>query len=280
MTKIFILVIVLLSVLSHAFVYSQNKKDEKGKKHGFWVIKGKDRPGSGYGDEVTLEKGTYEHGRKTGVWLKFHKDGKKVKLKGNYVNNRPSGNYTRYYANGNIKESGSFSEDKQQGTLVKYYKNGQVSYKASFGEDGKESGTVKHYYENGNIQAEYTMLGGKVDGNYKQYNADGTLRFSYVMSKGTVSATVVANNPKKADDFSEADYNESPPLVKNPITKGVTFFPEGYNKVYNENDEIWLDGNFKNGQLYDGKVYVYSANGLLTKIKIFKEGKFHSISQN
>ena len=100
------------------------------------------------------------------------------------------------------------------------------------------------------------------------------------MSKGKISQTVKANNPKKDDDFSQSDQNETPPFVKNPITKGVTFFPEGYNKVYNVNDEIWLDGNFKEGQLYDGKVYVYSSNGLLKKIKIFKEGKFHSIGQN
>jgi antitoxin component YwqK of YwqJK toxin-antitoxin module len=68
-------------------------------------------------------------------------------------------------------------------------------------------------------------------------------------------------------------------VVTNPITKGVTFFSEGYNKVYNENDEIWLDGNFKAGQLYDGKVYIYNDDGILKKIKIYKEGKFHSLGQ-
>jgi antitoxin component YwqK of YwqJK toxin-antitoxin module len=49
--------------------------------------------------------------------------------------------------------------------------------------------------------------------------------------------------------------------------------------VYNENDEIWLDGNFRNGNLWDGKVFSYGEDGLLRKVKIFKEGKFHSYSQ-
>jgi antitoxin component YwqK of YwqJK toxin-antitoxin module len=125
---------------------AQNAKDAQGKKHGKWILRGKDKPGLGYSDETIVEQGSYSHGRKTGVWIKFHKDGKTAKLKGNYINNRPSGNYTRYYANGKLKESGFFSDEKQQGTLTKYYSNGQISYQASFGPEGKENGTVKHYY--------------------------------------------------------------------------------------------------------------------------------------
>ena len=74
-------------------------------------------------------------------------------------------------------------------------------------------------------------------------------------------------------------YTKMKTLPTNPKTKGVRFIPSGYNTIYNENDEIWQDGNFKDGQLYDGKVYVYGSNGLLIKIKVFKEGKFHSLEQ-
>jgi antitoxin component YwqK of YwqJK toxin-antitoxin module len=263
-----------------SFANAQNAKDKDGKKHGNWVIRGKDKPNLGYANDAVVEKGTYSHGRKTGIWLKFHKDGKTIKLKGNYENNRPSGNYTRYYANGNIKESGTFVEEKQQGTLTKYYKNGQISYQANYRDQGRESGTVKHYYENGMVQVEYNLKEGKLNGTYKQFNQNGSVKFSYRMSQGKVAETLKVTNSKNGDDFSPNVSNEKPPAVKNPITKGVTFFPEGYNKVYNENDEIWLDGNFKEGQLYDGKVYIYSKNGLLKQIKIFKEGKFHSIGQN
>lgn len=258
----------------------QNAKDKDGKKQGIWIFRGKDKPGSGYPNDAVVEKGSYSHGRKTGVWLKFHKDGKTVKLKGNYQNNRPSGNYTRYYSNGTIKESGTFSEEKQQGLLTKYHKNGKISYQANFSEAGEEEGTVKHFYENGMVQAEYTLLSGKLNGVYKQYSEDGTVKLSYRITDGKVTETLQVLTAHKVKDFSTTDSDEPPPIVKNPITKGVTFFPEGYNKVYNENDEIWLDGNFKDGQLYDGKVYVYSSNGLLKRIKIFKEGKFHSIGQN
>lgn len=273
-------VLFLLVLIPVGFTHGQNKRDDQGKKHGAWVIKGKDRPGAGYAKDAVVEKGSYSHGRKTGVWVKFFKDGQHVKLKGNYVNNRPNGNYTRYYPNGKIKEVGTFGNKKQTGSLIRYYKNGQISYKATFTADGKESGGVKHFYENGKLQAEYTIVSGKVNGTYKQYNENGTLKAALKFNNGRMTETVKANKPGGNDDYSNPDSKEPPPFVKSPITKGVKFFPDGYNKVYNANDEIWLDGNFKNGQLFDGKVYIYSSNGILKRIRIYKEGKFHSLGQN
>ena len=123
-------------------------------------------------------------------------------------------------------------------------------------------------------------MSGKVNGTYKQYNENGTLKAALKFNNGRMTETVKANKLGGNDDYSNPDSKEPPPFVKSPITKGVKFFPDGYNKVYNANDEIWLDGNFKNGQLFDGKVYIYSSNGILKRIRIYKEGKFHSLGQN
>jgi hypothetical protein len=38
-------------------------------------------------------------------------------------------------------------------------------------------------------------------------------------------------------------------------------------------------GEFKNGQLYDGKVYDYDQDGILQKVRIYKLGKYHSDGQ-
>lgn len=265
-------------MFSHG-IWSQNLKDENGKKHGKWVIRGKDRPKSGYPTNAIIEEGSYSHGRKTGVWIKYNKDGKTVKLKGNYVNNRPNGNYTRYFSNGKIKEKGTFGDNSYSGELIRYYENGTIAYQATFDDEGHETGTVKHYYENGQLEASYGLKKGKVEGAYTQYNLDGSVRLSCKFSAGKVTETVKKQPVKLTDAHTETISNEPPPVVTNPITKGVTFFSEGYNKVYNENDEIWLDGNFKAGQLYDGKVYIYNDDGILKKIKIYKEGKFHSFGQ-
>ena len=275
----FLLFIVAYVGLLTQAVHGQNLRDEDGKKHGKWVVKGVDRPKSGFASNAIIEEGTYHRGRKTGVWIKYNKDGKTVKLKGNYVNNRPNGNYTRYFSNGKIKEKGSFGDNAYSGELIRYHENGTIAYQATFDGEGHETGTVKHYYENGQLEASYGLKKGKVEGVYTQYNEDGTVRLSSKFSGGKVTETVKKQAVKQPDAHTEPESNEPPPAVTNPITKGVTFFSEGYNKVYNENDEIWLDGNFKAGQLYDGKVYVYNADGILKKIKIYKDGKFHSLGQ-
>lgn len=259
--------------------WAQNARDSNGKKHGKWIYTGKEKPLSGYASDKKVEEGNYEHGRKTGIWYKYQKDGKTIKLKGTYSNNRPRGEYSRFYANGNLKEKGSFGDEKFSGDLVRYHKNGKISYSATFNGEGKESGTVKHYYSNGKIQAEYTLKNGKAEGTITQYNTDGTVKSEKIADGGKITSNVKQTHTIKTETHSNPSNSEPPPKVVSPITKGVRFFPDGYNKVYNENDEIWLDGNFNSGQLWDGKVYVYNEDGILKKVKIFKEGKFHSFGQ-
>jgi hypothetical protein len=72
---------------------------------------------------------------------------------------------------------------------------------------------------------------------------------------------------------------ETAPIVQRPRTKGAKFVLNGYNKVYNQNDEIWQDGTFRNGQLWDGKVYEYDSDGILLRVKVFKKGVYHSDGQ-
>jgi 6-pyruvoyltetrahydropterin/6-carboxytetrahydropterin synthase len=67
---------------------------------------------------------------------------------------------------------------------------------------------------------------------------------------------------------------------KGPVIKSYDGFnPNGYNKVYNDIKELWLEGEFKQGQLWDGRLYVYDEDGLLLKIEVYKEGVFHSLGQ-
>lgn len=57
--------------------------------------------------------------------------------------------------------------------------------------------------------------------------------------------------------------------------KGQKWQLNGYNKVYNFDGEIWQDGIFKNGKLWDGKVYVYDCDGIFLKVKVYKEGVYY-----
>ena len=102
--------------------YSQNLYDQKGKKTGKWIFKGKHHPFSGYTENTKVEEGIFINGRKEGIWIKYHRDGQTIRLKGNYRNNRPSGFYTRYYQNAKKTEEASFIQGKYKGNSKGKYR--------------------------------------------------------------------------------------------------------------------------------------------------------------
>lgn len=269
-------------VLSTFFSYGQNKRNSAGQRHGKWVYLGKDYSNGKYPKNIKVEEGYYVNGRKEGEWTKFYNDGK-IKFKGTYRNNRPEGSYTRYYSNGKIAEQGEFQSNGYRGQLLRYYQNGNLAYRATFNNQGQESGKVIYYHKNGKEALSYTVKNGTVQGQVSRFDANGNLLTSFLISQnGSVGpiqkvSPQVQNNASKL--YTTSNSSVFPPKLSNPKTKGLRFVPNGYNKVYNSNDEIWMDGDFRNGQLYDGKVYDYDKDGILQKVRIFKSGKYHSDGQ-
>ncbi|MDH4473422.1 MAG: hypothetical protein QE487_12515 [Fluviicola sp.] len=257
-----------------------NQKNEKGKQ-GKWIYYGKDRPEAGIPAEGKVEEGKYIDDRKEGIWIKYHNDGVTPKLKGEYENNRPKGNYTKYHQNGKIKEIGNFEKNQYHDSLKRFHENGQLEYEADYNEGGKEQGKVKYYYPNGQLEFEYTSSNGTPTGKAVRYYENGDVKeiIEYAVD-GSVSKSTekeMVNQPVTVRDPGQS--NERAPAVGTPKTKGVKWQPNGYNKVYNEDDEIWQDGVFKDGKLWDGKVYVYDRDGILLKVKVYKSGVYHSDGQ-
>lgn len=258
-----------------------NQKDGSGKKQGKWVYYGKDRPQEGYPMEGKIEEGPYKDDRKDGVWIKYHNDGITPKLKGVYSNNRPKGSYTKYHANGKIRETGSFEKNQYQDSLKRFHQNGQLEYEAKYNELGKEQGKVKFYYPNGQVEFEYAAENGVASGKAFRYYENGDIKEAIEYnSDGTVAKSEpkdMVNPPITVKDPGASV--EGAPIISNPIVKGGKFQPNGYNKVYNTEDEIWQDGDFKGSRLYNGKVYVYDRDGILLKVKVYKNGVYHSDGQ-
>ncbi len=275
----------LLALLLICFIipaFGQNQKDKNGKRTGKWVFKGVDRPESGVAKDGKVEEGYFVNGRKEGVWIKYHKDGKTIKLKGNYSNNRPEGDYKRYHKDGKLKESGSFSKDQFKGELIRYYPNGKVAYVGNYNNSGIETGTVKYFHENGNLALEYTVKNGIYTGKINRYYEDGSLKESFNVTTSGKAQNIQSFDQKQKPKQETVQTQPTviyPPKIKIPNTKGLRFIPNGYNKIYNDNDEIWMDGDFKNGQLWDGKVFDYDNDGILQKVRVFKNGVYHSDGQ-
>ncbi|MCE2712249.1 MAG: hypothetical protein LW688_06885 [Cryomorphaceae bacterium] len=258
-----------------------NKKDTEGRKQGRWIYFGKDRPQEGYPAEGKIEEGDYKDDRKEGKWTKYHNDGETPKLIGEYVNNRPQGTYVKYYANGKVKEQGTFIRNLYQDSLKRFHENGKVEYVAKYNEEGKEQGAVKYFYPNGQVEFEYVANDGKPSGKAVRYYENGDVKeIIFYNAEGTVEKSEQKEMVNPAIKVVDPGVSkETAPKVNSPKTKGAKFQPNGYNKVYNSNDEIWQDGNFKDGLLWDGKVYEYDRDGILLKVKVYKNGLYHSDGQ-
>ncbi len=218
-----------------------NRTDTNGKKQGYWIIYGKDKPGSGYADTSIVEEGNYIDHRKNGTWKKYHLNGK-LKLEGVYKNNRPWGSYKKYYEIGVLQERATWKQNKYVDSFFRYYENKQLQQQKFFNENGKQEGWSIYYLENGEIE-------------YKGYFINGIEipDSTHRRKKDPIVNPVIKRDPK--------------PVV--PIIKGV-----GYQKKYNANQELEYDGEFKDGELWNGKHYIYDKDGILLKIEIYKNGKY------
>ncbi len=258
-----------------------NVTDTNGRRQGKWIFFGKDRPESGYPSEGKVEEGEYKDDRKEGIWIKYHADGVTPSLKGEYHNNRPDGAYEKIYPDGTVKERGNFSHGKHSGSLERYYPNGVLKFKGNYNKDGMEEGQIVYYYANGQEEFVYNSVGGIPTGTATRYYENGDVKEVITFGadgtpikkefKEPVNPIQPVANPEQS--------REKAPSIGQPRTKGTPFKPNGYNKVFNENDEIWQDGDFRNGSLWNGKVYEYDEDGILLKVRIFKNGFYNSDGQ-
>lgn len=237
-----------------------NQKDTAGLKQGYWVIYGKDQPEKGFCDTCLVEEGFYKDDRKNGKWMFYYQNGN-LKVKGNFVDGRPRGFYEKYYESGVFMESGYFANGRYGGTSCKYYENGCLQSLKYFDINGKDSLPTIIYYPNcdtsisvyGSVQfkREKSLTGGTVDSTFYE---DGTYK---LRDSGYPSGEGKMESPNPMPLPSETHYKKS----------------------INENGDPLMDGEFKDGKLWNGKKYIYDADGILLKIEIWKNGAYHSDGQ-
>lgn len=256
-----------------------NQKDALGKQ-GLWIIYGKDMPEKNYPPEGKIEEGHYKDDKKTGEWIMYHTDGITPRTKGNFENGRPKGAYVKFDETGAKKEEGTFANGKQSGAFTTYYPNGQPAQVKNFNAEGKEDGPVVYYHENGQKEFEFTKVNGVTTGQATRYWEDGSVKETIVYNgDGSVASTTIVN-AEPANGTVAVETGSGGPSGAGLKTKdGKKFAADGYNKLYNKADELEMDGTFKGGKLWEGKLYKYDSDGILLKIEIWKNGKYHSDGQ-
>jgi len=260
-----------------------NATDATGKRQGKWIILNKmlEKPKQEYKPEQKVEEGKYVDNKKTGKWLEYFPNSV-LKSKITYENNRPNGYAIMYHDNGKIREEGLWKNNRWVGEYKLYYENGEVQQEFLFNEAGKRAGPQKYYYENGQIMIEGNWNNGKEAGLVKEYYENGDVKSEKYFNDGNIDASKTKlYEPKKpiADKKTgnDVEVKATPAITVNPVVdkpnQGV-FNGEGYHKLFNANKQVSKDGYFSKFKLVDGKVYHYNRDGILTRIAMYKEGKY------
>ncbi|NNE54629.1 MAG: hypothetical protein HKN32_01320 [Flavobacteriales bacterium] len=261
-----------------------NLIDDQGMKQGYWIIKGYMSDKAGYQPNSTVEEGEYLNNKKQGLWKSYWPNGT-LKSEINYEMNRPRGAYAIYYRNGQMEEQGLWERGKNIGQFHRWYDNGQPHQEFHFSDSGKRNGIQKYYHDNGQLELEVNIINGKESGAMKRYDERGKIKQEMTLENGTLVDGSIKNflPSHKAPEHDPIETiiqeEETPEPIKTVVAtdepnSAHEFKPDGYNVLYNENQQITQIGDFTNGRLWNGKWHRYNPSGILIRIEIYKQGKY------
>ncbi len=253
-----------------------NRVDEMGRKQGYWKFVAPATEKPGYPDGALVEEGRYTNSKRIGVWRRYWPNGK-VMSEINYQMGRPKGEYKTFYPNGKVEEQGTWDLDRNTGKFQRWHPNGQLAQDFVFNAYGVRDGEQKYYHENGKLAVQVTVEEGKEDGTLKRYTADGQLQQVAEFNDGLINAAnskYIRSVPKAEGVKVDPKAPAAPEVSATESTNAVAFRENGYNTLYDRQLRISQQGEFVNGRLWDGKRYIYDANGILSRIQVYKGGRY------
>ncbi|MEZ4922081.1 MAG: hypothetical protein R2780_02810 [Crocinitomicaceae bacterium] len=272
-----------------------NYTDPEGKKQGYWIVYGKDKPDKDYCDSCKIEEGAYLDDRRNGIWIRYYDHPNIIRLKGEFRNGRPYGDFERFDKEGNLIPKIDKTIDNSPIRIVN--ECGKLNYRFNFNQNGQQDGWQYYFFESCNCPdtsiniVEFAINksnGISVDTAYRYFN-NGCLKEMIIFNEGAIKERHEFSRNCDLDStnlylkcMGHEIFNSGPGGPNGSagfIKAGKKFDPYGYNKVYNREDELWLDGNFRDSLLWDGKLYKYDEDGILLKIEIWKNGRYHSDGQ-
>ena len=247
---------------------SINVRDANNQKQGWWKVYNVDGKYKGYENGQLVEEGEYVNNRKTGVWTKYYPNGNK-KHELTFANNIANGYAKIYYRTGQLQEEGIWKMNRWSGQYKYYYPDGVLKYDWNYNGSGKREGEQKYYHENGTLQYLGDWKNGNENGELLEYYEDGSIRAKRYFEGGKVNPERTVNlTAGKEYDENIKKYSGKP----KPKTIARTDFGDGYNKLMNPDGTVSKEGTFKDKRLVDGKVYVYEDGQVITTI-IYEGGK-------
>jgi hypothetical protein len=253
-----------------------NRTDEMGRKQGWWRLVAPETEKPGYPDGALVEEGRYSNSKRVGVWRRYWPNGN-VMSEITYQMGRPRGEYVTFYPDGKLEEKGSWDLDRNTGAFQRYHPNGKLAQDFVFNEHGLRDGEQKYYHENGQLAVQVKVKEGREEGTLKRYDPDGQLAQVAEFNGGVINE---ANSKwiKPVNRNTElkpaADAPVAPAVTPEEKPNAVTFRPDGWNTLYDRELRLSQQGEFRGGRLHDGKRYLYGSDGLLTRIQVYKGGRY------
>jgi uncharacterized protein len=147
-------------------IVGQGIMDEEGNKEGLWE--------EYYLDGSLRARGNYLNNKKTGEWVYYHENGE-LEQKGTYdEQGRPVGKWVWYYDNGNLWREEFFINGLQDGLVTEFDPYGIVISEGEYFE-GLEEGKWIYNFENHRIEGIYSA--GMRNGMWRHFYPDGQLSF-------------------------------------------------------------------------------------------------------
>lgn len=282
------------SGVSFASVDTINRLDNHGERFGYWVLDSNNKPTS-LVSKTKLKEGVYVKGRKQGAWILYFEDGVTPRLIGEYHDNRPKGAFFRFDKQGEITQAGVVSKEQNLPYAVNR-KSELFACRMLLSNYDVVAGQVFFEKSVFNKPYEYQFwLEDKVYDNKIAYenvdfswlNQNFTSLFANYLEVRSPKLIEIHTNSlhQSGQDIIEEQAEKSaktfekkrdlPPFVNNPkVAKGMVFQRNGFNKLYTSTNEIWMDGLFRDGQLFSGKVFEYDKDGVLFRVRVYQDGEY------
>ena len=253
-----------------------NRTDENGRKTGWWkvVAPATDKPG--YANGALVEEGRYTGGKRAGTWRRYWPNGK-VMSEVTYKFGVPRGHYTTYYPNGKVEEEGNWDLDRNTGGFKRFHPNGKPAQEFIFDDYGQRDGVQHYYHENGQMAVEVTIKQGKESGVLKRWFANGDLEETSNYADGVIdvkSQKTFAPKKPVATTTPATEAKAAPAVSAEESTNSMRFRENGFNTLYDKQLRLSQTGEFKDGLLWNGKVYNYGSSGMLVRIEVYIDGRY------
>ena len=176
-----------------------------------------------------------------------------------------------------MEEEGTWDLDRNTGTFRRWHPNGKLAQDFVFNPNGVRDGEQKYYHENGQLAVQVTVEEGREDGTLKRYTPTGELQQVAVFNDGVMDpahSKIIKPMPEAEDVKVDPKAPAAPAVTQAETTNAIPFRENGYNTLYDRQLRLSQQGEFVKGRLWDGKRYTYDANGILTRIQVYKGGRY------